>query len=53
MTDRHRATDPRHDDDPEVPEPIGPEPREPGNRTLSSPVNELESRLFGQRKVPR
>ena len=40
------------DDDPEVPEPIGPEPREPGdNRTLSSPINELESRLFNQRKV--
>jgi ATP-dependent Clp protease, protease subunit len=40
------------DDDPEVPGPIGPEPREPGdNRTLSSPVNELETRLFSQRKV--
>jgi ATP-dependent Clp protease protease subunit len=40
------------DDDPEVPEPVGPEPREPGdNRTLSSPVNELEIRLFNQRKV--
>jgi ATP-dependent Clp protease, protease subunit len=40
------------DDDPEVPEPVGPEPREPGdNRTLSSPVNELETRLFNQRKV--
>ena len=40
------------DDDPEVPEPAGPEPREPGdNQTLSSPVNELENRLFGQRKV--
>jgi ATP-dependent Clp protease protease subunit len=40
------------DDDPEVPEPAGPEPHEPGdNRTLSSPVNELESRLFNQRKV--
>ncbi len=37
---------------PEVPEPRGPEPREPGdNRTLSSPINELESRLFKQRKV--
>ncbi len=43
---------PRLDDDPEVPEPVGPEPREPGdNRTLSSPVNELETRLFTQRKV--
>jgi len=40
------------DDDPEVPEPIGPEPREPGdNKTLLSPVNELETRLFRQRKV--
>jgi ATP-dependent Clp protease protease subunit len=37
---------------PEVPEPIGPEPHEPGdNRTLGSPINELESRLFRQRKV--
>jgi ATP-dependent Clp protease protease subunit len=45
--------DPRlDDDDPEVPEPVGPEPREPGdNRTLSSPINELETRLFTQRKV--
>ncbi len=45
----------RNDDDPEtpdVPEPIGPEPKEPDdNRTLSSPINELESRLFSQRKV--
>jgi ATP-dependent Clp protease, protease subunit len=40
------------DDDPEVPEPVGPEPREPGdNRTLSSPISELENRLFNQRKV--
>jgi Clp protease len=53
MTDRHRTMDPRlDDDDPEVPEPAGPEPREPSdNQTLSSPVNELENRLFGQRKV--
>ena len=37
---------------PDVPEPMGPEPKEPGdNRTLSSPVNELESRLLKQRKV--
>ncbi len=45
----------RLDDDPErpeVPQPIGPEPKEPDdNRTLSSPINELESRLLGQRKV--
>lgn len=43
------------DEDPEspdVPEPMGPEKSEPGdNKTLSSPVNELESRLFKQRKV--
>ena len=38
--------------DPDVPEPRGPEPREPGdNRTLTSPINELESRLLKQRKV--
>ena len=37
---------------PEVPEPMGPEPKEPGdNKTLSSPINELETRLFNQRKV--
>ncbi len=37
---------------PDVPEPIGPEPKEPDdNRTLASPINELESRLLKQRKV--
>ncbi len=37
---------------PDVPEPIGPEPQEPDdNKTLSAPVNELESRLFNTRKV--
>ena len=45
----------RLDDEPEspdVPEPMGPEPKEPGdNRTLNSPINELESRLLKQRKV--
>lgn len=48
-----RLDDPETDPEtPEVPEPIGPEPREPSdNRTLSSPINELESRLFSQRKV--
>ena len=52
MDHRHWTTAPRLDDDPEVPEPVGPEPREPGdNQTLSSPVNELENRLFGRRKV--
>ena len=44
--------DPETPDDPDVPEPRGPEPKEPGdNRTLTSPINELESRLFKQRKV--
>ncbi len=55
--------DPRLDDDdepetpnepnePDVPEPRGPEPKEPSdNRTLASPINELESRLLKQRKV--
>ena len=50
---------PRFDDDdepdpstPEVPEPRGPEPKEPDdNKTLAAPVNELETRLFNQRKV--
>ena len=37
---------------PDVPEPGGPERKEPDdNKTLSSPVNELEKRLFDQRKV--
>ncbi len=37
---------------PDVPEPIGPEPKEPDdNKTLASPINELESRLLKQRKV--
>lgn len=40
------------EEDPEVPEPIGPERKEPDdNKTLASPVNELEQRLFRQRKV--
>ncbi len=44
--------EPETPDDPDVPEPRGPEPKEPGdNRTLSSPINELESRLLKQRKV--
>ncbi len=52
MTPSNRPM-PRFDgDDPDVPEPVGPEPHEPDdNKTLSSPVNELESRLFNQRKV--
>ena len=37
---------------PDIPEPQGPDVKEPGdNRTLSSPINELESRLLKQRKV--
>ena len=46
-------TAPRADDeDPEVPEPQGPDQREPDdNKTLSSPINELETRLFNTRKV--
>ena len=37
---------------PDIPEPGGPETKEPDdNRTLSSPINELESRLLKQRKV--
>jgi ATP-dependent Clp protease, protease subunit len=52
LTPSNRLVPRLDDDDPEVPEPVGPEPQEPGdNRTLSSPVNELESRLFNQRKV--
>ena len=44
--------EPETPDVPDVPEPLGPEPKEPGdNRTLSSPINELESRLLKQRKV--
>lgn len=37
---------------PDVPEPNGPDIKEPDdNKTLSSPINELEKRLFDQRKV--
>src|ERR1700709_1954744 len=44
--------EPETPDQPDVPQPLGPEPKEPGdNRTLSSPINELESRLLKQRKV--
>jgi ATP-dependent Clp protease protease subunit len=55
MTHRRPANVMRANDDPEtpdVPEPGGPEPREPDdNKTLGSPINELESRLLRQRKV--
>ena len=50
----HDRFAPRADDDdePDVPEPQGPDQKEPeDNKTLSSPVNELESRLLRQRKV--
>ena len=41
------------DDEPEPPEPVEPQtPGEPdSNKTLSSPINELEQRLLKQRKV--
>ena len=43
---------PETPEEPDVPEPRGPEPKEPSdNRTLASPINELESRLLRQRKV--
>ncbi len=49
-TYRRLEDEPEHD--PDVPEPIGPEPKEPDeNQTLASPINELESRLLKQRKV--
>ncbi len=44
--------EPDSPDEPDVPEPLGPDTKEPGdNRTLSAPINELESRLLKQRKV--
>lgn len=53
MAGRVRGDD---DDEPErtpdIPEPMEPERREPDdNRTLGSPINELETRLLTQRKV--
>ena len=56
MSPTHRIRmddeDPDAPDGPDIPEPNGPEPKEPGdNKTLSSPINELEKRLFDQRKV--
>ncbi|GBR03960.1 ATP-dependent Clp protease proteolytic subunit [Acetobacter oeni] len=39
-------------DGPDIPEPQGPDTKEPDdNKTLSSPISELETRLFDQRKV--
>jgi ATP-dependent Clp protease, protease subunit len=44
--------EPEPEPGPDVPEPMEPPQREPDdNRTLTSPINELESRLFRQRKV--
>ncbi len=49
--DRIRLDD-EDPDGPDVPEPNGPDIKEPeDNKTLSSPINELEKRLFDQRKV--
>jgi ATP-dependent Clp protease protease subunit len=40
------------DEDPDIPEPIGPETAEPDeNKAFSTPVHELERRLFKQRVV--
>ena len=36
MTDRHRMRAPRLDDEPEVPEPSGPEPREPADTQMEA-----------------
>lgn len=43
-----RMTPTRLDDEPDAPEP---ETREEDNKTLNSPISELEGRLFDQRKV--
>jgi ATP-dependent Clp protease, protease subunit len=53
MQPNHRIRmDDEDPDGPDVPEPMGPDQKEPDdNKTLSSPINELESRLFKQRKV--
>jgi ATP-dependent Clp protease protease subunit len=47
-----RFDDDDEPDGPDVPEPLGPDQKEPeDNKTLAAPVNMLESRLFNQRKV--
>lgn len=52
LDDDDEPETPDQPEEPDVPEPRGPEPKEPSdNRTLSSPINELESRLLRQRKV--
>lgn len=49
---RPMADDEPDHQDPDVPEPEGPQPSEPGdNKTLNAPINELEGKLFEQRKV--
>ncbi len=54
-TDRARMDDDEPDHDPEspdVPAPLGPDQKEPDdNKTMGSPINELEHRLLKQRKV--
>jgi ATP-dependent Clp protease protease subunit len=48
----HIRMDDEDPNGPDIPEPQGPEVKEPDdNRTLTSPISELESRLFDQRKV--
>jgi ATP-dependent Clp protease protease subunit len=52
FTLRMDEDEPDHEPGPDVPEPLGPDQREPDdNKTLSSPINELEHRLLKQRKV--
>jgi len=56
QTDWHMARIRMDEDEPEqepdVPEPMGPEKKEPDdNKTMGSPVNELEHRLLKQRKL--
>jgi ATP-dependent Clp protease protease subunit len=52
MNQRTMPTSQPEPEDPDIPEPLGPEPAEPGdNSTLSSPIGELERRLFKQRIV--
>jgi len=52
LDDEDEPETPPAPETPEVPEPPGPVPREPDdNRTLGSPINELEHRLFRERKV--
>ncbi len=51
-TNLTRMDDDEPEHEPDIPEPEGPDQKEPeGNKTLSGLVNELESRLLKQRKV--